>query len=162
MVPFISWGAKLVQYSELTHYHLNQGSEFPNIKSLQCKFWVKCAGHCVDRSAFLRLCAEKIEEKQRLSARCAPMGCRTRASVSKSLGKIPDRFLPNLWWICCYVGRLRPVSEPASELNQQESKWSPNEGGIYTFSPVWSPICFHSFRRCVSKKWVLTCLVGLC
>jgi hypothetical protein len=23
-----------VQYSELTHYHLNQGSEFPNIKKL--------------------------------------------------------------------------------------------------------------------------------
>jgi MinD superfamily P-loop ATPase len=76
-----------VQYSELTHYHLKQGSEFPNIKSLQCKFWVKCAGHCVDRCTLQRLRADKTEEKQRLCARCAPVRYHTRAPASKSSGK---------------------------------------------------------------------------
>ena len=116
MVPFISWGAKLVQYSELTHYHLKQGSEFPNIKSLQCKFWVKCAGHCVDRCALLRLRVDKTKDKQRLSARCAPVWCRTRAPASKSLGKnsgsISPQFLMNLllcrsaeagFWTCKWI-----------------------------------------------------------
>jgi hypothetical protein len=92
-----------VQYSELTHYHLNQGSEFPNIKSLQCKFWVECAGHCVDRGAFLRLRADKSKEKQRLSARCAPVGRRTRAPASKSPGKNSESISPQslMNWLLC-------------------------------------------------------------
>jgi hypothetical protein len=92
-----------VQYSELTHYHLKQGSEFPNIKSLQCKFWVKRAGHCVDRCALPRLRADKTEEKQRLSARCTPVGCHTRAPASKSSGKNSGSISPQslMNWLLC-------------------------------------------------------------
>jgi hypothetical protein len=41
----------------------------------------------VDRGAFLRLRADKTEEKKRLSARCAPVGGNTRAPASKSPGR---------------------------------------------------------------------------
>jgi hypothetical protein len=75
-----------VQYSELTHYHLIKEMSFPTSKSLQCKFWVKRAASCVDRGAFPRLCAGRIEEKKRLSARCAPVGGNNRAPASKSPG----------------------------------------------------------------------------
>jgi hypothetical protein len=56
-----------VQYSELTHYHLKQGSEFPNIKKLTMQILSRmrmsfygqmrtCARKCVDRCALMRAC----------------------------------------------------------------------------------------------------------
>jgi hypothetical protein len=42
---------------------------------------------CVDRGAFEHLRADGIEEKKRLSARCAPVGGDTRAPESKSPGR---------------------------------------------------------------------------
>ena len=162
MIPFISWGAKWCSIQSLHIIILTRGMSFPTSKSLQCRFWFKCAAHCVDRGTF-GACAWTKQRRKRAYAPDARLWIGIPARLRQKVReKILDRFLPNLWWIGCYAGRLRPVSEPASELNQQESKWSPNEGGIYTNSPVWSPICLHSSRRCVSKKWVLTCPVGLC
>ena len=56
-----------MQYSELTHYHLKQGSEFPNIKSFTMPILSRmcvslygqmrrCACHCADRCALMRVC----------------------------------------------------------------------------------------------------------
>ena len=99
MVPFISWGAKLVQYSELTHYHLNQGSEFPDIKILQCKFWIKCACHCVDRCALMRACGVS-----------GPRACVKESG--KNSGSISPQYLMNLllcrsaeagFWTCKWI-----------------------------------------------------------
>jgi hypothetical protein len=50
-----------------------------------------------------RLRADKTEEKQRVSARCAPVGCRTRASASKSSGKNSGSISPQslMNWLLC-------------------------------------------------------------
>jgi hypothetical protein len=92
-----------VQYSELTHYHLIKEMIFPTSKSLQCKFCVKSAAHCVDRGAFPRLCAGRNEEKKRLSTRCTPVDGQTRAPASKSLGKNSGSISPQslMNWLLC-------------------------------------------------------------
>jgi hypothetical protein len=52
---------------------------------------------------FPRLRADKTEEKKRLSARCAPVGCRTRAPASKSPGKNSGSISPQslMNWLLC-------------------------------------------------------------
>jgi hypothetical protein len=105
---------------------------FQTSKVLQCQFFFKCAGHCVDRGAFLRLRADKTKEKQRLSARCAPVGCRTRAPTSKHLGR--------KFWIdfspisdestVTQVDRGRFLNLQVSEIKRKANE-AQNEGGIY-------------------------------
>jgi hypothetical protein len=69
-----------VQYSELTHYHLNQGSELPDIKKLTMQ---------VLSQMRVSLCGQ-----MRTDACLWGIGpARLRQRVRE---KIPDRFLPNL------------------------------------------------------------------
>jgi hypothetical protein len=78
----------------------------------------------VDRGAFLCLRADKTEEKQRLSARCAPVGCRTRAPASKSPGRkfridfspISDESTVN------QVGRGRFLNLQVSEIKRKANE----------------------------------------
>ena len=93
---------------------------------------------------------------------CTPVGYRTLAPVSKSSGKNSGSISPQslMNWLLCRLAEAGFWSRTSvkSKGKQMKPKWGRNLPN----SPVWSPICLHSFRRCVRKKWVLTCPVGLC
>jgi len=100
-----------------------------------------------------RLCADRTEEKQRLSTRRAPVGGNTRVPATKSSGRniridfspISDELTIN------QVGRGRFVNLQVSEIKRKANEAQMREEFIRN-SPVRSPICLHSFHRCVSKK----------
>jgi hypothetical protein len=50
-----------VQYSELTHYHLNQGSEFPDIKKLTMQVLSQMRGSLYGQ---MRACCVLTEQKR--------------------------------------------------------------------------------------------------
>jgi hypothetical protein len=84
-----------VQYSELTHYHLNQGSEFPDIKKLTIKVLGQMRGSLCGQ---MRIPAPARRQNRRETARKRPMrACGLsylRACVKKFVKKFRTDFSP--------------------------------------------------------------------
>jgi hypothetical protein len=155
MVPFISWGAKLSAVFRAYTLSSQAGKWVSRHQKLTMQIlnWMRvslsrqmrrCALLCVDRGALMRACG--ISD---------PRACVKESG--KNFGLISPQSLMNLllcrsagagFWTCKWI---------RSTGKQMKPKWGRN---LY-LSPVWSPICSCSFRQWVSKKWALTCLVGL-
>jgi hypothetical protein len=126
---------------------------FPTSKSLQCKFWFKGAASLCGQRRIPALMRRQNRREKALKRTMRACGWEyPRACVKKSGKKIRIDFSPISDELTVnQVGRGRFVHLQVSEIKRKANEAQMREEFIPN-SPVWSPICLHSFRRCVSKK----------
>ena len=126
---------------------------FPTSKSLQCKIFESNARPQEWTEAHSRACARTKQKRKSAYAHNARLWVaiparlrqKVREKIRVDFSSIADELTVN------QVGRGRFLNLQVSEIKRKANEAQMREEFIPN-SPVWSPICLHSSRRCVSKK----------
>ena len=142
---------------------------FPNIQSLTMKILVQTRGLLCGQRRIRCLRADKTEEKQCVSARCAPVGCRTRASTSKSSGKnsgsISPQYLMN--WLLCRSAEAGfwTCKWIKSTGKQMKPKWGRNlyllPSMVANLFALFSSMCEQKVSAYM-PSWALLVMTAVC